>query len=100
LHLSRLERLPAALIDLTEDLTMGELLDALNALDDRGPPAEPVNPFDQAAHVFRAASQRVNEAIEAIQEPGMPLEHAAPLDATGSAAGLSSHLPDRRACHA
>jgi hypothetical protein len=53
---------------------MGELLDALNSLDDRGPPAEPVNPFDQAALAFRSASQRVNEAIEAIQEPGMPLD--------------------------
>jgi hypothetical protein len=53
---------------------MGELLDALNTLDDRGPPAEPINPLDQAAAAFRSASQRVNEAIEAIQEPGMPLD--------------------------
>jgi hypothetical protein len=53
---------------------MGELLDALNALDDRGPAAEPINPLDQAARAFRAASQRVNEAIETIQEPGMPLD--------------------------
>lgn len=43
---------------------MGELLDALNELDDRGPPAEPVSPLDQAAQAFRSASQRVNEAIE------------------------------------
>jgi hypothetical protein len=47
---------------------MGELLDALNELDHRG---EPSNPFVQA---FRSASQRVNEAIEMIQEPGMPLD--------------------------
>jgi hypothetical protein len=59
---------------LAEDLTMGELLDALNALDNRGAPAEPINPFDQAAQAFRAASQKVNEAIEVIQEPGMPLD--------------------------
>jgi hypothetical protein len=70
---------------------MGELLDALNALDDRGPPAEPVNPFDQAAQAFRAASQRVNETIEAIQKPGMPLEilsrwtRQAPLQALAAA---------------
>jgi hypothetical protein len=53
---------------------MGELLDALNAMDDRRLAGEPVNPFDQAAHAFRSASQRVNEAIEVIQEPGMPLD--------------------------
>jgi hypothetical protein len=53
---------------------MGELLDALNALDDRGLPTEPVNPFDQAAQAFRSASQRVNEAIDVVQEPGMPLD--------------------------
>jgi hypothetical protein len=52
----------------------GERLDALNSLDDGGPPAEPVNPFDQAAQAFRSASQRVNEAIKAMQEPGMPLD--------------------------
>jgi hypothetical protein len=53
---------------------MGELLDALNALDDRGAPTEPVNPFDQAGQAFRSASRRVNEVIEAVQEPGMPLD--------------------------
>jgi hypothetical protein len=51
---------------------MGELLDKLNALDDRGP--EAASPLDQAASVFRSASRRVNQAIEAIQEPGMPLD--------------------------
>jgi hypothetical protein len=53
---------------------MGELLDKLNALDDCGPAAERINPLDQMASAFRTASQRVNEAIEAIQEPGMPLD--------------------------
>jgi hypothetical protein len=53
---------------------MGELLEKLNALDDCGPAAEPINPLDRAASAFRTASQRVNEAIEAIQEPGMPLD--------------------------
>jgi len=55
---------------------MGELLDKLNALDNgvRGP-GEPVQSLaDQAARAFRSASQRVNEAIEAVQEPGMPLD--------------------------
>jgi hypothetical protein len=55
---------------------MGELLDKLNALDNgvRGP-GEPVQSLaDQAARAFRSASQRVNEAIGAIQEPGMPLD--------------------------
>jgi hypothetical protein len=39
---------------------MGELLDKLNALDDCGPAAEPINPLDQVASAFRSASQRVN----------------------------------------
>ena len=55
---------------------MGELLDKLNALDNgvRGA-GEPVQSLaDQAARAFRSASQRVNEAIEAVQEPGMPLD--------------------------
>ena len=56
------------------ELDVGELLDALNALDDRGPSAEPVKPLEQAAHAFRLASRKVNETIEAIQEPGMPLD--------------------------
>lgn len=53
---------------------MGELLDALNSLDDSGPAPRPVNLIDQAAQAFRSASQRVNEAIAAVQEPGMPLD--------------------------
>jgi hypothetical protein len=58
---------------------MGELLDALNALDDRGRAPEPINLLDQAAQAFRSASQRVNETIEAAQEPGMPLDVLARL---------------------
>jgi hypothetical protein len=57
---------------LPEDLAMGELLDALNKMD-RRPAADPGNPLDRAAQAFRLASQRVNEAIEAVQEPGTPL---------------------------
>jgi hypothetical protein len=53
---------------------MGELLDKLNALDDLEPAVEPVSPFDQAMQAFRSASQRVNEAIEIVQEPGMPVD--------------------------
>jgi hypothetical protein len=58
---------------------MGELLDALNALDDEGPPLKPTNPLDQVAQAFRAAGQRVNETVEALQEPGMPLDKVARL---------------------
>jgi hypothetical protein len=53
---------------------MGELLDALNELDDRATaPDKPSDSFvDLAAQIFRSASQTVNEAIETLQEPGMP----------------------------
>jgi hypothetical protein len=54
---------------------MGELLDKLNALDGAPTRDEPINLLaDQAARAFRSASQRLNDAIEAIQEPGMPLD--------------------------
>jgi hypothetical protein len=55
---------------------MGELLDALNELDDRArAPDKPSDSFvDLAAQIFRSASQTVNEAIETLQEPGMPLD--------------------------
>jgi hypothetical protein len=56
---------------------MGELLDALNSLDDRGPAPEPINPVEQAAKAFRSAGRRVSEAIDAVQEPGMPLDRLA-----------------------
>lgn len=54
---------------------MGELLDALNELDERATaPGKPGDSFaDLAAQIFRSASQTVNEAIEVLQEPGMPL---------------------------
>jgi hypothetical protein len=55
---------------------MGELLDRLNAMDSRPrAPDEPIRSVaDQAAQAFRSASQRVNEVIEAVREPGMPLD--------------------------
>jgi hypothetical protein len=65
---------PSIVLGVLGVLTMGELLDALNALDARGPALDPIKPFDQAAQAFRSASQRVNEAIKAMQEPGMPLD--------------------------
>ena len=69
---------------------MGELLDALKAAD--GDAAEPTkSAVDQAAELFRFASQKVNEAIDAVQEPGMPLDtvsrwaRQAPLQALAAA---------------
>jgi len=61
---------------------MGELLDALNEMDDRTiprefiiPPDKPSHIFaDLAAQVFRSASRTVNEAIELLLEPNMPLD--------------------------
>lgn len=52
---------------------MGELLDAA----DTG--ADTKSAIDQAADLFRAASQRVNEAVEALREPGMPLDNISRL---------------------
>jgi hypothetical protein len=55
---------------------MGELLDRLNEMDSRPhAPGEPIKSLaDQVAEVFRSASQRVIEVIEAVQEPGMPVD--------------------------
>jgi hypothetical protein len=55
---------------------MGELLDRLNKIDPRPhAPSEPIKSLtDQAAEAFRWASGRVNETIEAMQRPGMPIE--------------------------
>jgi hypothetical protein len=53
---------------------MGELLDALNAAD-TGAEATTKSAIDRAADLFRAASQGVNEAIEAVRKPGMPLDN-------------------------
>jgi hypothetical protein len=72
---------------------MGELLDRLNAMDSRPrAPGEPIRSVaDQAAQAFRSASQRVNEAIEAVREPGMPVDtlsrwtRQAPLQALAAA---------------
>jgi hypothetical protein len=52
---------------------MGELLDALKSAE-TGANASTKSALDQAADLFRAASQRVNKAIEAVREPGMPLD--------------------------
>jgi hypothetical protein len=52
---------------------MGELLNALNAAG-TGADASHKSASDQAADLFRAASQRVNEAIETARKPGMPLD--------------------------
>jgi len=55
---------------------MGELLDALNELDERAtaPEKPSVSVADLAAQIFRSASRTVNEAIEVLQEPNMPLD--------------------------
>ena len=51
---------------------MGELLDRLNAADSADAPT--TSAIDQATALFHAASQKVNEAIGAVREPGMPLD--------------------------
>jgi hypothetical protein len=54
-----------------EDADMGELLDALNALDAGGAaPEEPKSTVDQAAKAFQSASCRVGEAVDAARQPG------------------------------
>jgi hypothetical protein len=69
---------------------MGELLDALNAAENEAA-APAKSTVDQAADLFRLASQKVNEAIDAVQEPGMPLDtlsrwtRQAPLQALAAA---------------
>jgi ElaB/YqjD/DUF883 family membrane-anchored ribosome-binding protein len=58
-----------------EDADMGELLDALNTLDAGGAaPEEPKSTVDQAAKAFQSASRRVGEAVDAAQQPDMPLD--------------------------
>jgi hypothetical protein len=72
---------------------MGELLDRLNEIDPHPhAPGEPIKSHAaQTAEFFRSAGQRVNDIIEAIQEPGMPLDTLAkaarevPLAALGIA---------------
>ena len=69
---------------------MGELLDALNAAKSNAA-APTKSAVDQAAELFRTASQKVNEAIDTVQEPGMPLDtisrwaRRAPLQALAAA---------------
>ena len=54
---------------------MGELLDALNALDAGGAaPEEPKSTVHQAAKAFQSASRRVGEAVDAARQPDMPLD--------------------------
>jgi hypothetical protein len=82
---------------------MGELQDALNTLD-HDTQSESGSLADQAAQAFRSASQRVNEALEAVQEPGMPLDilaratRRAPLQAL-AVAFLVGVLVTRRRRH-
>jgi hypothetical protein len=84
--------------------TMGELLDALNELDERArAPDEPsVSLVDLAGQIFRTASRAVNEAIEVLQEPNMPLDmisrwtRRAPLAALGIAFLVGVRVARRR----
>jgi hypothetical protein len=83
---------------------MGELLDRLNAMDSRPrAPGEPIRSVaDQAAQAFRSAGQRVSEAIDTAQEPGMPLDRLArftrqaPLQALAAAFLVGVILTRRR----
>jgi hypothetical protein len=89
---------------------MGELLDALNEMDDRTiprefiiPPDKPSHIFaDLAAQVFRSASRTVNEAIELLLEPNMPLDmlsrwtRRAPLPALAIAVLVGMRVARRR----
>jgi hypothetical protein len=83
---------------------MGELLDALNELDERAAaPKKPSDSFgDVAAQVFRSASRTVNEAIEVLQEPNMPLDvlarwtRRAPLPALAIAFLVGMRVARRR----
>jgi hypothetical protein len=83
---------------------MGELLDALNELDERASaPKKPSDSFvDVAAQIFRSASRTVNEAIEVLQEPNMPLDmlsrwtRRAPLPALAIAFLVGMRVARRR----
>jgi hypothetical protein len=71
-----LEHLPAVSIVglVPEDADMGELLDGLNTLDANAVPDKPKSTVDQAAKAFQSASRRVGEAVDAAQQPDMPLD--------------------------
>ena len=83
---------------------MGELLDALNELDERttAPEQPSVSFVDLAAQIFRTASRTVNEAIEVLQEPNMPLDmisrwtRRAPLAALAIAFLVGTRVARRR----
>ena len=89
---------------------MGELLDALNEMDDSTvprefviPPAKPSHSFgDLAAQAFRSASRTVNDAIELLLEPNMPLDtlsrwtRRAPLPALAIAFLVGMRVARRR----
>ena len=83
---------------------MGELLDRLNKIDPYPhAPGEPIKSHaDQAVEFFRSAGQRLNEIIEAMQEPGMPTNtlsrwaRRAPLQALASAFLLGIIVTRRR----
>jgi hypothetical protein len=87
---------------------MGELMDALNEMDDRTIPREfvvpPAKPSfgDLAAQAFRSASRTVNDAIELLLEPDMPLDtlsrwtRRAPLPALAIAFLVGMRVARRR----
>jgi hypothetical protein len=58
---------------------MGELVDRLNAMDSRPrAPGEPIRSVpDQVSEAFRSLSQRVTDALDTVQQPGMPLDRLA-----------------------
>jgi hypothetical protein len=59
-----------------EKSDMGDLLDRLNAMDPYPhAPGEPIKSVaDRGAEAIRSAGQWLNEAIETIQEPDMPVD--------------------------
>jgi hypothetical protein len=85
-------------------LIVGELLDALNELDERTTARDkPADSFvDLAGQIFRSASRTVNEAIEVLQEPNMPLDmlsrwtRRAPLPALAIAFLVGMRVARRR----
>jgi hypothetical protein len=63
-----------------EDADMGELLDALNAVDrGGGATGKRRSAVEQAAQTFRNASRQVEDAIDAARQPDMPLDSLARL---------------------
>jgi hypothetical protein len=59
---------------------MGELLDALNAVETgRLPPRHRKSTLEQVTETFQSASRQVEEAVEAARQPDMPLDILARL---------------------